>query len=163
MYYLVRTTFMSCGSQSSKCKTYICQLKEGAHNFEIHLHPSVYRKFWIKNKVAEDTWQTTWSKRRVRICTIHTLILLSFDIIQMLLKIILVTFKNLFLTLWCLYPSQRVAKGMTRQSVSQSVSPVFLVNATPLKPPNRISWNFVVIKDIMCRYAFLQEMLIWSF
>ena len=77
--------------------------------------------FEFKNKVATDTWQTTWSKRRVRICTIHSLILLSFAIIQMLLKIILVTFKNLFLTLWCLYPSQRVAKGMTRPSVSQSV------------------------------------------
>ena len=38
-----------------------------------------------------------------------------------------------------------------------------LVSATPLKPLNRISWNFVVMKDIMCRYAFLQEMLIWSF
>ena len=37
------------------------------------------------------------------------------------------------------------------------------VSATPLKPLNRISWNFVVMKDIMCRYAFLQEMLIWSF
>ena len=32
------------------------------------------------------------------------------------------------------------------QSVSQSVSSVFLVSATPLKPLNRISWNFVVIK-----------------
>ena len=40
---------------------------------------------------------------------------------------------------------------------------VFLVSATPLKPLNRISWNFVVMKDIMCRYAVLQEMLIWSF
>ena len=38
-----------------------------------------------------------------------------------------------------------------------------LVSTTPLKPLNRISWNFVVMKDIMCRYAFLQEMLIWSF
>ena len=28
---------------------------------------------------------------------------------------------------------------------------------------HRISWNFVVMKDLMCRYAFLQEMLIWSF
>ena len=37
------------------------------------------------------------------------------------------------------------------------------VSTTPLKSLNRISWNFVVIKDIMCRYAFLQEMLIWSF
>ena len=38
-----------------------------------------------------------------------------------------------------------------------------LVSTTPLKPLNRIAWNFVVMKDIMCRYAFLQEMLIWSF
>ena len=37
-----------------------------------------------------------------------------------------------------------------------------LVSTTPLKPLNRIAWNFVVMKDIMCRYAFLQEMLIWS-
>ena len=26
-----------------------------------------------------------------------------------------------------------------------------------------IAWNSVVMKNIMCRYAFLQEMLIWSF
>ena len=45
-------------------------------------------------------------------------------------------------------------------SVSQSVSPVFLVSATPLKPHNRISWNFVAMKDIMCRYAYPQEILI---
>ena len=32
-----------------------------------------------------------------------------------------------------------------------------LVSATPLKPLNRIAWNFVVMKDIMCRYAFLQK------
>ena len=38
-----------------------------------------------------------------------------------------------------------------------------LVSTTPLKPLNRIAWNFVVMKDIICRYAFLQEMLIWSF
>mgnify|MGYP003691383997 CR=1 FL=1 len=38
-----------------------------------------------------------------------------------------------------------------------------LVSTTPLKQLNRIAWNFVVMKDIMCRYAFLQEMLIWSF
>ena len=37
------------------------------------------------------------------------------------------------------------------------------VSTTPLKPLNRIAWNFVVMKDIMCRYAFLQEILIWSF
>ena len=154
MYYLVRTTFMSCGSQSSKCKTYICQLKEGAHNFEIHLDPSVYRKFWIKNKVAADTWQTTWSKRRVRIFTIHTLILLSFAIIQMLLK-----FQESVLDVMMFIPLATSCKGYdpsVSQSVSQSVSPVFLVNATPLKPPNRISWNFVVMKDIMRRCAYPQ-------
>ena len=38
-----------------------------------------------------------------------------------------------------------------------------LVSTTPLKPLNKIAWNFVVMKDIMCRYAFLREMLIWSF
>ena len=41
-----------------------------------------------------------------------------------------------------LYPMQRVAKGimfLTRPSVSQSVSPVFLASVTPLKPLNRIS------------------------
>ena len=38
-----------------------------------------------------------------------------------------------------------------------------LVSTTPLKLLNRIAWNFVVMKYIMCRYAFLQEMLIWSF
>ena len=66
-----------------------------------------------------------------------------------------------------LYPKIRVAEGimfLTRpsvsQSVSQSVSPVLLVSATPLKPLNRISWNFVVMKDIMCRCAYPQEILI---
>ena len=44
--------------------------------------------------------------------------------------------------------------------VSQSDSPVFLVSTTPLKPLNRISWNFVVMKDIMCRCAYPQEILI---
>ena len=37
------------------------------------------------------------------------------------------------------------------------------VSTTPQKPLNRIAWNFVVMKDIMCTYAFLQEMLVWSF
>ena len=37
------------------------------------------------------------------------------------------------------------------------------VSTTPLKPLKRISWSFVVMKDIMCRYAFLQETLFWSF
>ena len=45
------------------------------------------------------------------------------------------------------------------QSLSQSVSPVFLVSATPLKPLNRISYNFVVMREKICRYANLQEML----
>ena len=48
-------------------------------------------------------------------------------------------------------------------SVSQSISPVFLVSATPLKPLNRVSWNFVAIKDIMCRCAYPQEILIKFF
>ena len=52
---------------------------------------------------------------------------------------------------------------LTRPSVIQSVSPVFLVSANPLKPLNRISWNFVDIKDIMCRCAYLQEILIQFF
>ena len=30
-----------------------------------------------------------------------------------------------------------------------------LFSTTPLKPLNRIVWNFVVMKDIMCRYVFL--------
>ena len=34
------------------------------------------------------------------------------------------------------------------------------VRVTPLKPLNRISWNFVVMKDIMCRCAYPQEILI---
>ena len=37
---------------------------------------------------------------------------------------------------------------------------VFLVSVTPLKPLNRISWNFVVMKDIICRCAYPQEILI---
>ena len=44
-----------------------------------------------------------------------------------------------------------------RQAVSLAVSQsvlFFLVSATPLKPLNRIWWNFEVIKDIMWRYAF---------
>ena len=48
-------------------------------------------------------------------------------------------------------------------SVGQSVSPVILVSVTPLKPLNRISWNFVVMKDIMCRCAYPQEILIHFF
>ena len=68
---------------------------------------------------------------------------------------------------------QRVAEGimfLTRPSVGQSVSPsvlFFIVSATPLKPLDRISLNFVVMKDIICRCAYPQEILIqffmWSF
>ena len=31
------------------------------------------------------------------------------------------------------------------------------VSATPLIPLNRISWSFVVMKDIVCRYAFYRK------
>ena len=48
-------------------------------------------------------------------------------------------------------------------SVRQSVSLIFLVSATPLKPLKRISWNFIVMKDIMCRCAHPQETLIQFF
>ena len=46
-------------------------------------------------------------------------------------------------------------------SVGQSVSQ--LVSATPLKPLNRISWNFVVVKEIICRCAYPQKILILFF
>ena len=49
-----------------------------------------------------------------------------------------------------------------RQSVSPSVL-FFLFSATPLKPLNRISINFVVMKDIMCRYANPQDILVQFF
>ena len=69
---------------------------------------------------------------------------------------------------WSLNPTQLVAEGimfLTRPSVSQSesVSPDFLVSATPLKPLNRISLNFAVMKDIMCRCAYSQEIMIQLF
>ena len=56
-----------------------------------------------------------------------------------------------------------VSASAVSQLFSQYVSPVFRVSATPLKPLNRISWNFVVMKDIMCRWAYLQEILIQFF
>ena len=37
------------------------------------------------------------------------------------------------------------------------------VSATPLKPLIRTSWNFVVMKDLMCRCAYPQEILIQFF
>ena len=50
-----------------------------------------------------------------------------------------------------LYPTQRVAEGIlfwpVRQSVSQSDLFFKFVSATPLKPLNRISWNFVVMRE----------------
>ena len=55
---------------------------------------------------------------------------------------------RLLVNILLLYPTQRDAEGimfLTRPSVSLSVSPVFLVSATPLKPLNRISWNVVVV------------------
>ena len=56
---------------------------------------------------------------------------------------------------------------LTRPSVSlsvgQSVSPVFLVSATPLKPLNKISWNVVVMKDMMCRCAYPKKIFIQYF
>ena len=33
----------------------------------------------------------------------------------------------------------------------------YTVSATPLKPLNRISWNFVVMKDTLCRWAYSQD------
>ena len=65
----------------------------------------------------------------------------------------------LFFANWSLllYPTQRVAEGimfLTRPSVS----PAFYVSATPLKPLNRISWNFKVMQNILCRCAYL-----WKF
>ena len=49
------------------------------------------------------------------------------------------------------------------QSDSKSVSPVFLVSATPLKQLNRIPCIFVVMKNILCRCAYPQEILIHFF
>ena len=43
-------------------------------------------------------------------------------------------------------------------SLGQSVL-FFFVSATPLKPFNRVSWNFVINKDILCRCAYVQEIL----
>ena len=61
-----------------------------------------------------------------------------------------------------LFPTQWVAEGIMFLTC-QSVSPVFLVSVTPLKLLNRISWNFEVMKDIMCRCAYPQEILIHFF
>ena len=59
-----------------------------------------------------------------------------------------------------LYPTQQVVKGLMFFT-SSSVLGLF-VSATPLKPLNRILWNFVVIKNILCRCTYLQKILIWG-
>ena len=64
---------------------------------------------------------------------------------------------------WFHFFSRSYAPFELRNLAKMKDTTVFLVSATPLKPLNRIAWNFVVMKDIMWRYAFLQEMLIWSF
>ena len=46
------------------------------------------------------------------------------------------------------------------QSVSHSVSPVFLVSATPLKPFNRISLSFILVKDPLC-VSFITNIKLW--
>ena len=60
------------------------------------------------------------------------------------------------------YVTQRVAEVimfLTRQSVS----PVFLVSETPLNRSAAFSENFVVVKDIPYRCAYLHEILIHFF
>ena len=64
---------------------------------------------------------------------------------------------------WLHFFSRSYALFELRNLAKKKYTTVFLVSATPPKSLNRISWNFVVMKDIMCRYAFLQEILIWSF
>ena len=38
-----------------------------------------------------------------------------------------------------------------------NILPKQLVSATPLKPLYRISWNYVVMKDLLCRCAYLHK------
>ena len=66
-------------------------------------------------------------------------------------------------TFWFHFFSRSYALFELRNLAKMKDTTVCLVSTTPLKLLNRISWNFVVMKDIMCRYALLQEMLIWSF
>ena len=61
-----------------------------------------------------------------------------------------------------LYDPLHIKKGKCCFSLNSCYSKQ-LVSATPLKPLNRIAWNFVVMKDIMCRYAYAQEILIQFF
>ena len=62
------------------------------------------------------------------------------------------------LSLW--YPRQEVPVCL---SISQSVSPFFFVRATPLILLNRILLNFVVMKEMMSRWAHSQEIRIQFF
>ena len=43
------------------------------------------------------------------------------------------------------------------------MSELWIVRSSPPKWLNRISWNFEVIMDILCRYVYLQEILIQFF
>ena len=61
-----------------------------------------------------------------------------------------------------LYDPLHIKKGKCCFSWNSCYSKQF-VSATPLKPLNRISWNFVVMKDIMCRYAYAQDISIQFF
>ena len=38
-----------------------------------------------------------------------------------------------------------------------------IVSPTPLKPLNKIYWNYVVMKDILCTCSYLLDILIWLF
>ena len=61
---------------------------------------------------------------------------------------------------WFLFFSRNYALFERRNLAKMKDTTVFLVSATPLKSLNRITWNFVVMKDIMCRCAYPQEILI---
>ena len=67
----------------------------------------------------------------------------------------------------CAYPQENLIQFFS-QSYAFLNSEIWLkwnillkqfVSATPLKPLNIITWNFVVIKDIMCRCPYPQEIL----
>ena len=60
---------------------------------------------------------------------------------------------------WFHFFSRSYAIFELRNLAKMKDTTVFLVSATPLKSLNRILWNFVVMKDIMCRSAYPQE--IW--
>ena len=69
-------------------------------------------------------------------------------------------------------PKQWVAKGImffTHPYVSPSLSMsvrqscFFFISTTPLEPLNRISWNFVIMKNVLSKCAYLQVILIQFF